>query len=624
MKQIVKKQVLCLLFTLLIVLFLPVWGTPQTLPVATPEERLLFEEAKRLVQDGHVLEGISSLDLFFLNHPESAFAPDALIESGKASGQLGNLKKAVESFRLFLEKFPKESRVNAVRSQLSYAYLAMGGITPAVSADQGGVEEALSVWKDIVGQESIKTPIYTRAVEIYSERDQYANALRVLLQKKGFLTNSSEIETTTSAIIAIIRNRLTEKELQTVSAESRPRFPSDEAIIQLIKLYNKKEILYLAEKESKRFLSLFPNHAYAEEATEGINNIRAKIKENEYLIGVILPLSGKLSQFGISALQGVELALKQYKIVFPSSSVGLAVKDSDEGTLEEWLKDYMPLGIVGPLLSREVNQVAPIAERGRLALITPGASSATLLSMGRAVFRNATTPASQCHAISEYAIRTLELKRFAILFSNDRSGKEWVRCLRENVNLMGGKIVLAQSYLPNETDFKDPIGPLKKAYEKTDGVGFDGIFLPGDASSVGLILPQLFFHDIKNTVLLGTMGWSDPDFLKLARKYAEGAVFVDGFFAESQDPFIQKFVSQYRKEFHEDPNLLAAQAYDAANIIITAIKEGGTSRSDIRSAISGTRDFEAVSGYISEIKDGEAIKKPFLIQVKNGKLVQVN
>ncbi len=616
---------------------------PQTLPVATPEELLLFEEAKHLVQDGHVLEGISSLDLFFLNHPESPFAPDALIASGKASAQLGNLKKAVDAFRLFLEKFPKESRINAVRSQLSYAYLAMGGTTgggttsaghvaSAVSADQGGVEEALSVWKEIVGQESIKTPIYTRAVEIYSERDQYANALRVLIQKKGFLTSSSEIETTTSAIIAIIRNRLTEKELQTVSAESRPRFPSDEAIIQLIKIYNKREILYLAEKESKRFLSLFPNHAYAEEAAEGIKNIRAKIKENEYLIAVILPLSGKLSQFGVSALQGVELALKQYKIVFPGSPVGLAVKDSDEGTLEEWLKDYMPLGIVGPLLSREVSQVAPIAERGRLALITPGASSATLPSMGRAVFRNATTPASQCHAIAEYAIGILELKRFAILFSNDRSGKEWVRCLRANVAQAGGKIVIAEPYSSNETDFKDPIARLKKIYEKgyendggkIEGSGFDAIFLPGEAQSAGLILPQLFFHDIKNTVLLGTMGWNDPDFLKLARKYAEGAIFVDGFFAESQDPFIQKFVLQYRKEFHEDPNLLAAQGYDAANIIITAIKGGATSRSDIRSAIAGTRDFEAVSGYISEIKDGEAIKKPFLIQIKNGKLVQIN
>ncbi len=624
--QSVKKRTFQITFVvLLLVLFLPRWGTPETLPQATPEERLLFEESKLLVQDGHVLEGISALDLFFINHPTSTLAPDALIETGKAASQLGNLKKTIEAFRLFLEKFPKEPRVNSVRAQLSYAYLTMAVQKEgALDPNQGGVEEALAVWKDVAGQEGLKAPIYSRAAELYIERNQYVHAVRVLIRKKTFATDPVEIETTTSTIIAIIRNRLTQKELHAISQESRPRFPSDEAMIQLIKIYNKKDILYLAEKEGKRFLSLFPNHPYAEEAAEEITKIRARIKENNALIGVILPLSGKLEQFGFSALQGVELALKQFKIVFPGMSVGLAVKDSDEGEFEEWLNDYMPLGIVGPLFSHDVNQVAPVAEKGRWTLITPGASSASLPSMGRSVFRNATTPASQCHAIAEHAVVTLELERLVILFSNDRAGKEWVRCLRENVKLMQGKIVAAEPYNTNETDFKDTILRLKKHFEKNDVVAFDGIFLPGNSSSVGLILPQLIFHDIKGVALLGTMGWNDPDFLKLARKYAEGGFFVDGFFAESQDPLIQKFVSQYKKEFHEEPNLLAAQAYDAANIILTAIKEGASSRSDIRSAIATTRDFPAVSGFISEMKDGDAIKKPFLIQIQKGKLVQVN
>ncbi|MBI3358721.1 MAG: ABC transporter substrate-binding protein [Nitrospirae bacterium] len=612
-----KKQILRIAFILLFVLLLPKLGRPQALPTTSQEERLLFEEAKRLIQDGHVPEGITSLDLFFLNHPESPLAPDVLIESGKASSQQGNLKKAVESFRLFLEKFPRDSRGNGVRSRLSDAYLGMGN-----------VEEALSLWKEIAGQEALKIPIYTRAVEMYIEQEEYTNALHALVRKKGLVADPIEAESVASAIVAIIRNRLTEKELQTVSSEYRPGFPSDEAMIQLIKFYDKKGIPYLTEKESKRFLSLFPNHAYAAEAKRIISVIRAKIKENDYLIGVILPLSGKLSQFGISALQGAELALNQFKHSIPDSPVGLVVRDSNDnsteekGALEEWLNDYLPLGIVGPLMSQDVRLAAPSIEKGRWALITPGATAADLPSMGRTVFRNATTPASQCHAIAEYAARTLGLKRFAILFPSERHEKEWVRCLRENVGQMGGKIVLAEPYLPNETDFKDSIARLKKAYEQ--GEGFDAIFLPGEARTIGLILPQLVFHNLKDVVLLGAMGWNDPDFLKLAGQYAEGAVFVDGFFEESPDPFVQRFVSQYREKFHEDPNLFAAQAYDAANIILEAIKQGAVTRSDVRSVIAQIKAFEAVSGYIFEVKDGEAIKKPFLIQVKKGKLVQVN
>jgi ABC-type branched-subunit amino acid transport system substrate-binding protein len=120
------------------------------------------------------------------------------------------------------------------------------------------------------------------------------------------------------------------------------------------------------------------------------------------------------------------------------------------------------------------------------------------------------------------------------------------------------------------------------------------------------------------------MGWNDPDFLRLAGSYAEGAIFVDGFFQESPHPFVQKFVKEYREQFQQDPNLFSAQAYDAANIILEAIKKGAVTPSGVRAAIADTKEFEAVSGYIFEMKEGEAIKKPFLIQVKKGRLVQVN
>ncbi len=638
--SVVKKQVYQIIFALLIVAFLPQWGSSQTVPTAPAGERLLLEDAKLLIQSGNVSEGISALELFFLNHPNSLLAPDTLIEAGKAYSQQGNLKKAIEILRLFLEKFPKETRINNVRSQLSYAYLGVGGTTlPGTIASAGAtppaVEAALSVWKGIAGQEAIKTPIYTRAAEIYVEQEAYAKAVRVLIQKKVFVTDSVETETTASAILAIVRNRLTEKELQAVSSEFSPNFPTDEVIIRLIKIYNKKGTLYLVEKESKHFLSLFPDHVYAEEAQQEISNIRTKVKENEYLIAVMLPLTGKLAQFGLSALQGVELALSQFKFVVPGAPVGIAVKDMNEAStasLEDWLNDYMPLGIVGPLLSKEVHQIAPVVEKERWPLITPGASAVSLPAMGTAVFRNAFTPAIQCRAIAEYATSTLNVKRFAILFPNDKSGKEWVRCFRANVTPAGGKIVLAESYLPNTADFKDQIVRIKTVYDKgygvdgikIEGAGIDGIFLPGEEQSAGLILPQLFFHDIKDIPLLGTMGWSDPDFLKLAGRYAEGAVFADGFFEASDDPFIKKFVSQYKKQFNDDPNLFSAQAYDAARIILEAIKDGAKTPSDIRSALATTRDFEAASGYIFEMKDGEAIKKPFLIQIKKGKLVQVN
>ncbi|MEK7285774.1 MAG: ABC transporter substrate-binding protein [Nitrospirota bacterium] len=620
-----QKKTLRVSLLFCLVLFFGINPIAQSAPQASPEEQFILDESKRFIKDGHLTEGLSSLELFYTNHPESPLAPDALIEIGKTYAEQGDLKKAIASYRLFLEKFPKHPEANAVRFKLSSTYLQAGG-KPG-ETDQN-IEKALSVWNKIEEVSEFKNSIYTRASEIYIEREEYANALRVLVQKKVAVSSPAEAAQIGSAIIALIRNRLSTKELLTLASEFSPRFPSDEAMMQLIKTYDKNGIYYLEEKEGKRFLSLFPNHAYAPEVERLIEAIQEKIKENDYLIGVILPLSGKLESFGMSALQGVELALKQFKSEFPKSGVGLVIRDrvESEAAIEEWADEYAPLCMIGPLMSKEVNLIAPVVERGSFALITPGATAAKLPAMGTSVFRNATTPASQCHAISEHAVSALALKRFAIFSPNDTSGKEWVRCLRANITEMGGVVALVQSYAPHETDFKSTIEPLKKTYEKKIGEqnGFDAIFLPGDTKAIGLILPQLAFYGLKNIPLLGTMGWADPGFLKRAGAYAEGAVFVDGFFQESQNPVIQSFVQAYKEQFQQDPNLFAAQAYDSANMIFEAIKQGANTPSKVTAAIAKTEGLEGVSGFISEMKDGEAIKKPFLLQIRKGKLVQVN
>ncbi|MEK7702912.1 MAG: ABC transporter substrate-binding protein [Nitrospirota bacterium] len=599
----------------------------------SPEERFIFDEAKRFLEEDHLAEGISSLELFYSNHPESPLAPDVLIELGIAYTDQKDLGKAVGSFRLFLEKFPKHNEINAVRYKLASVYLQMGSVP---GEHQKNIENALLVWKNVTGEEAFKIPIYTRASEIYIDREEYINALRVFVQKKAMVLNLTEQVQMNSTIIAIIRNRLSTKELQTVSDEFSPRFPSDEATMQLIKTHDKNGIYYLEEKEGKRFLSLFPNHVYAPEVERLLDAVREKTKEKDYLIGVILPLSGKLEQFGMSALHGIELALKQFEAEFPQSGVGLVIRDrvESEAAIEAWLDDYSPIGIVGPLLSKEVSLVAPVAERGRLSVITPGATATDLPLMGVSVFRNATTPASQCRAIAEYALSQSDLKRFAILFQDDSGGKEWVRCFRSNVESAGNKVVFTQSYPPNGTDFKDAIERLKKFYQslpdtgaasgKKEGGRFDSLFLPGDAKRVGLILPQLVFHGLKNIPLLGTMGWNDADFLKLVRNYAEGAVFVDGFFQESPHPLIRNFVKEYKEQFQEDPNLFSAQAYDSANMILGAIRQGAKTPSKVTAAIAQTEGMDGISGFISEMQEGEAIKKPFLIQVQKGRLVQVN
>ncbi|MDC4203405.1 MAG: penicillin-binding protein activator [Candidatus Manganitrophus sp.] len=605
-------------------------------PPISPEEKALFDQAASAAASGNAEAALPSFEQFVLRFPDSVLLPDVYLALGQLYSKRGEMKRAIDALKTILDRFPKHPRADTARLQLSDFYLMLGDL-----------RETMDLWVDLPERESSKMLIYEQVAQAYLDRNEFLEALRVLMKKKELIVDPIASSAVREAIISILKEKLPEKELQTILKEYGSAFPSDEAMVRLIGIYDSRGDYYREEREIKRFLSAFPNHLFAGEAGRLIGQIREKIKAHRFLLGVALPLSGRLAPFGNNALNGVQLALQQFKEALPGASVGLVVRDLDEDgsrsqpSLAEWIDEFRPIALVGPLLSKEVDRIAPVAEKADLVLITPAATAARLPSLGKSVFRNAITARFQCHSIAEYAVTQMNLRRFAVLFPKEGLGAEWVRCFSEAVSRLGGEIVHAEPYPIDATDFTATIRQLKEADLKKDGIveivqegkrkkevsytpGFDAIFLPGDAGKAGLMIPQLAFHNIKDIPLLGTSGWNTPEFLKLVGPYAEGATFIDGFFVGSPDPMVRKFVGQYRAKFQQEPDLFAAQAFDAARLVLAALEGGALTSRDVKAALANTKDFQGVSGLVSEIRDGEVLKKPILIQVQRGKLVQVN
>lgn len=616
----------------------PAAGTSPESGVAPtlPEEKTTFDQAKAASAAGNAEVALASFEQFVLKFPNSVLLPDVYVELGGLYAKRGEMKRAIEALKTVLDRFPTYPGADEARLRLSEVYLMLGDL-----------KETMALWEDLPGQESSKMLVYEQVAQSYLDRNEFLDGIQVLMKKKALMVDPVANSAAREAVVSIVKEKLQEKDLQSVAKQYGGSFPADEAFIRLIGLYDQRGDFYREEREIKHFLSAFPNHVFTAEAKQRVGQIREKIKSNRYLIGVTLPLSGRLAPFGNNALNGIQLALQQFKESLPGASVGLVVRDLDEEGkrsqehFAEWIDDFRPIAMVGPLLSKEVDRIAPVIEKADLVLITPGATAVRLTSLGKSVFRNAITARFQCHAIAEYAVTQMNLKRFAVLFPKESSGAEWVKCFSEEVSRLGGEIVHAEPYPVNETDFTPTIRRLKEADLKKNGAveivqegrkkkevayspGFDAVFLPGDADKAGLMIPQLVFHNIKDIPLLGTSGWNTPEFLKLVGPYAEGATFIDGFFAGSPDPIVRKFVGQYRAKFQQEPDLFAAQAFDAARLVLAALEGGALTSRDVKAALAKTKDFQGVSGLISEIRDGEALKKPILIQVQKGKLVQVN
>ena len=154
-------------------------------------------------------------------------------------------------------------------------------------------------------------------------------------------------------------------------------------------------------------------------------------------------------------------------------------------------------------------------------------------------------------------------------------------------------------------------------------VDFDALFIPESHEKVVLIAPQLAFHEVTGTRLLGPNDWYDGDLLAIARKHVEGALVTAQFFPESTLPFVQSFARDFESAFERPPDALAAQGFDAANLVLVQLSDRRDTRASVRDGILTMRAYPGVTGILSMRADGNAHKRPFLLEIERGHFVQV-
>jgi len=90
----------------------------------------------------------------------------------------------------------------------------------------------------------------------------------------------------------------------------------------------------------------------------------------------------------------------------------------------------------------------------------------------------------------------------------------------------------------------------------------------------------------------------------------------------ANDPKLKTFQASYQKKYGMEPNVFAAHAYDAINMIIEAINKVGRNRTLIRDILTDLKTFqgyEGVTGVV--IFDGafNNLRPIFMAKVNNGR-----
>ena len=404
-------------------------------------------------------------------------------------------------------------------------------------------------------------------------------------------------------------------------------------------------------------------------------------------LGVVLPLSGDFAEFGEASLRGILLATQAFEAGEGDTSasvrvetdrrdranVRLVVRDSASdpaktaaAVRELALMDDV-VAIVGPIFSDEVVAAAEVAESESVPLVT--LSNREDVTAGRTfVMRTRTTPADEVNVLVNHAVDELAAKRFGVLYPRTRYGRGMRKLYWDAVVARGGKLVAMASYAPDETDFSNVIKEMvgfrflssgerqaiatrdkaveaarslpsaqaatarRVAFETTGPGGeplppivdFDVLFVPDSAEAVAMIAPGLALQGVSGVRLLGSSDWLDADLLRSSDRHVAGAIISTPFFAASDVGVVREFVDAYQRTFAALPDAYAAQGYDAASLLMQQLAAKHRDRTSVREGLLAVRGFPGASGSLTMLPDGNARRRPFLLEVSGQRFVPLD
>ncbi len=341
--------------------------------------------------------------------------------------------------------------------------------------------------------------------------------------------------------------------------------------------------------------------------------------EEAIKIGEVNPITGAIGQYGSTCHQGIQLAVEQMNATggVVGRKIELVTEDnqSKPGETATIIRKFVTqdkvVAIIGDLTSSGTLEGGPIAQDAKIPMVSPLATNPKVTEIGDYIFRVCFIDEFQGRLMARFALENLHAKTAATLTDTKQDYSVGLTgFFKETVTNGAGRIVREQSYLSGDSDFRAQLTSIKAA-------GPEVVFVPGYYPEVGIILKQA--RQLGLTIpFIGCEAWDNPTLLQVAGKAADGCYFSNQFSASDPAPVVQDFDKTYRTKFGTLPDNFAALGYDAASVVLDAIRRAGSSDSSaIRDALAVTKDYPGVSGNITIDAKRNASKPAVILEIKN-------
>jgi branched-chain amino acid transport system substrate-binding protein len=344
-------------------------------------------------------------------------------------------------------------------------------------------------------------------------------------------------------------------------------------------------------------------------------------KEDVIKIGVAAQMTGAEAKMGNDFKNGVTLAVNEWnsrggvlgeKIEVligddqadPKQAVSVANKLVNDGVA----------GVIGHFNSSCSIPASDVYNRADIPMITPASTNPRLTERGyRGVFRVCGTDEQQGRVAAEFVKDKLKIKRVAVIHDKTTYGQGFADLFKKH---LGGdiEVVYYSGITKGDKDFKTVLTSIKEQHPEL-------IFFGGIYPETGLLVKQSRELGIMVPFMSGD-GSIDPKFIEIAgAKAAEGTYLT--FSPDTRNiPSAKSFNENYEKRFGEI-GPYSIYAYDAANILLAAIKDAGTADGKAVSDKIHSKEFSGALGKIRFDEKGDVTVSPYVVWItKDGRFTE--
>jgi branched-chain amino acid transport system substrate-binding protein len=336
-------------------------------------------------------------------------------------------------------------------------------------------------------------------------------------------------------------------------------------------------------------------------------------------IALSAPLTGNFAEYGQNFQKAIDLGVEWINAAggIKGRPIVMVVGDSKADPKEaaalaqKFTSDGKIVAEIGDFSSTACLAAQPIYDRAGMVQLSPTASHPNFAPGSQWSFGIIGTQAGEGPFMARYAVQKLGKRRLAVLYINNDWGIVSKDLFVKAAKEMGADVIAVESYFETDKDFTGVLTKLR-------GQKPELLYIPSFYNEAALINKQREKLGWTDVTMMGPGSLYSPKLLEIGGDSVNGLYTSAAFFPKDPQANVQKFVKGFEAKYKATPNMFAAVAYDAINLLAFVIERAGTDRKAIRDELVKVRDFPGVTGKITFTERRDVVKEYRQLIIKNG------